>query len=113
MLTCSARDRLNHVLHIAAVVQLRHDTEGRAYFRRKRAEGKGGLESSAADLTPHVGTSDQPQPGPTASTLPPARVPSPPRAASAAATPRRRTRGVKTQRPTGRTVLTPTNAGAP
>jgi transposase len=111
--------RLNHVLHIAAVVQLRHDTAGRAYFRRKRAQGKGGLEamrclkrrlsdavyrqlvadslalgtdhgwagpgghsgatltSSAADLTPHVGTSDQPQPGPAASTLPPARVPSP------------------------------------
>jgi transposase len=113
--------RLNHVLHIAAVVQLRHDTAGRAYFRRKRAEGKTGLEamrclkrrlsdavyrqlvadadaghrqqeneagpgghsgatlqSSAADLTPHVGTSDQPQPGPAASTLPPARVPSAP-----------------------------------
>jgi hypothetical protein len=149
--------RLNHVLHIAAVVQLRHDTAGRAYFRRKRAEGKGGLEamrclkrrlsdavyrqllndadarhhpteteagpgghsgatltSSAADLTPHVGTSDQPQPGPAPSTLPPAPVPStPPPAAPAAASPRRRARGVKTQRPTGRTVLTPTSAGAP
>ena len=33
---------LNHVLHIAAVVQLRNDTPGWAYFRRKRAEGKGG-----------------------------------------------------------------------
>jgi len=38
--------RLNHVLHIAAVVQLHHDTEGRAYFRRKQAEGKGGLEAT-------------------------------------------------------------------
>jgi len=71
------------------------------------------LASSAADLTPHVGTSDQPQPGPAASTLPPARVPAPPRAASAAAKPRRRAGGGKTQRPTGRTVLTPTSAGTP
>jgi len=101
--------RLNHVLHIAAVVQLRNDTPGRAYFRRKRAAGKTGLEairclkrrlsdavyrqlaadarthepdagpgghcgaslqSSAADLTPRVGTSDQPQPGPAPTTLP-------------------------------------------
>src|SRR3954470_23250983 len=33
--------RLNHVLHIAAVVQLRSDTPGRAYYRRKRAAGTG------------------------------------------------------------------------
>jgi transposase len=32
--------RMNHVLHIAAVVQIRHDTEGRAYYRRKLAESK-------------------------------------------------------------------------
>ena len=32
--------RINHVLHIAAVCQLRHDTEGRAYHRRKVAAGK-------------------------------------------------------------------------
>jgi len=105
--------RMNHVLHIAAIVQLRNDTEGRAYFRRKVAAGKtrmealralkrrlsdvlyrrlvadartrdldaksrglindgtgpGGhcgatQESSAADLPPHVDTSDQPLPGP-------------------------------------------------
>lgn len=108
--------RLNHVLHIAAVVQLRNDTAGRAYIRRKRAAGKTGpeairclkrrlsdavyrrlvtdakrrrdtvhdavheagpgghcgasLPSSAADLTPRIGTSDQPQPGPASSTLP-------------------------------------------
>jgi hypothetical protein len=92
---------------MAAFVQLRHDTEGRAYYRRKLAAGKtpmeamrclkrrlsdvvyrqlvadaargqeagpGGhrgatLESSAADLTPHIGTSDQPQPGPAPATL--------------------------------------------
>ena len=32
--------RLNHVLYIAAVCQIRHDTPGRAYYRRKLAEGK-------------------------------------------------------------------------
>jgi transposase len=32
--------RLNHVLYIAGIVQLRHDTPGRAYYRRKRAAGK-------------------------------------------------------------------------
>jgi transposase len=109
--------RMNHVLHIAAIVQLRHDTEGRAYFRRKVAAGKtrmealrclkrrlsdvlyrrlvadaqrgdlaagdtgpGGhcgatQESSAADLSPHVGTSDKPLPGPaTATVRPPIRT---------------------------------------
>ena len=111
---------MNHVLYIAAFVQLRHDTPGRAYYRRKLAAGKtpmeamrclkrrlsdavyrqlladaqrheqtsgagsGGhsgatLTSSAADLTPHIGTSDQPQPEPAPATLPgpqPARHPS-------------------------------------
>jgi transposase len=32
--------RINKVLHIMAVVQLRHDTLGRAYYRRKIAAGK-------------------------------------------------------------------------
>lgn len=32
--------RMNHVIHMAAVVQLGGDTEGRAYFRRKVAAGK-------------------------------------------------------------------------
>ena len=31
---------LNHVIHIAAVTQLRHDTSGRAYYDKKIAEGK-------------------------------------------------------------------------
>jgi transposase len=105
--------RMNHVLHIAAINQLRHDTEGRAYLPRKVAAGKtprmealralkrklsdvlysrlvadaqtrdltgddtgpGGhcgatQESSAADLPPHIGTSDQPLPGPARPTLP-------------------------------------------
>ncbi|WP_457252740.1 IS110 family RNA-guided transposase [Pedococcus sp. P5_B7] len=37
--------RVNHVIHIAAITQLRLDTDGRAYFRRKRAEGKKPLEA--------------------------------------------------------------------
>ncbi|HEU4540360.1 MAG TPA: IS110 family transposase, partial [Jiangellaceae bacterium] len=32
--------RINHMIHIAAVTQIRLDTEGRAYYRRKRADGK-------------------------------------------------------------------------
>jgi transposase len=147
--------RLNHVLYMAAFVQLRHDTDGRAYYRRKLAAGKtpmeamrclkrrlsdvvyrqlladetarqerqveagpGGhrgatLTSSAADLTPHIGTSDQPQPGPAPTTLRPAPAASTPGAASTAAPTRRRARGVNVQRLTGRTTLTPTSAGAP
>ena len=37
--------RINHMIHIAAVTQLRLDTDGRAYYRRKRAEGKKPLEA--------------------------------------------------------------------
>jgi len=37
--------RLNHVLHIAAIVQIRHDTQGRAYYRRKLAESKTPMEA--------------------------------------------------------------------
>jgi transposase len=37
--------RINRVLHIMAVVQLRHDTEGRAYYRRKLADGKTSMEA--------------------------------------------------------------------
>jgi transposase len=36
---------MNHVLHVAAIVQLRNDTEGRAYYRRKLAAGKTPLEA--------------------------------------------------------------------
>ncbi len=113
--------RMNHVLHIAAIVQIRHDTEGRAYYRRKLAAGKNPLEalrclkrrisdavyrqlladarhrraagrtgpgghcgaslqSSAADLPPHIDTSDQPLPGPAQPTLPRATAPANPSA---------------------------------
>ena len=37
--------RLNHVLYIAAFVQLRNDTDGRAYYRRKLAAGKTPMEA--------------------------------------------------------------------
>ncbi len=37
--------RINHMIHIAAVTQIRLDTEGRASYRRKRAEGKKPLEA--------------------------------------------------------------------
>jgi transposase len=142
--------RLNHVLYIAGIVQLRHDTTGRAYYRRKLAAGKtpmeamrclrrrlsdavyrqlaadaqppsstgpGGhpgasLTSSAAGLSPDTGTSDQPLPGPAHPTLPPPSH-APQAMAPAGATPRRRTRGVNVERPTGRTTLTPTSAAAP
>src|SRR5450755_4836692 len=40
--------RINHVLHIMAVVQLRNDTLGRAYYRRKLAAGKTSMEALRA-----------------------------------------------------------------
>lgn len=35
---------MNHVLHIAAIVQTRHGAPGRAYDRRKLAAGKSPME---------------------------------------------------------------------
>ncbi len=147
--------RLNHVLHIAAIVQIRHDTAGRAYYRRKLADGKTPMEalrclkrrlsdavyrqlvsdatpqtattgetgpgghsgassqSSAADLyTPVIGSSDQPLPGPAIRRYPrprPMRSPARPRLSRPT---RRRAGAVKVERPTGRTTLTATSAGA-
>ena len=37
--------RMNRVLHIAATTQIRNDTPGRAYYRRKIAEGKTPMEA--------------------------------------------------------------------
>src|SRR2546429_102081 len=37
--------RINRVLHLMAIVQLRHDTEGRAYYRRRVAAGKTTMEA--------------------------------------------------------------------
>jgi transposase len=147
--------RLNHVLHIATIVQLRNDTAGRAYFRRKLTEGKTSMEamrcvkrrlsdvvyrqlvadaaagkpmtdragsgghlgatqqSSAADLTPDIGSSDQPQPEPAPATLTAARATYQPPGSGNSRQPRRRVGGVNVERPTGRTTLTPTSTGAP
>ena len=40
--------RINRVLHIMAIVQLRNDTEGRASYRRKLAAGKTPMEAIRA-----------------------------------------------------------------
>jgi transposase len=37
--------RINRVLHVMAIVQLRNDTPGRAYYRRKLAAGKSSMEA--------------------------------------------------------------------
>lgn len=37
--------RVNHMIHIAAISQIRLDTDGRAYYLRKRAQGKRPLEA--------------------------------------------------------------------
>ena len=149
--------RLNHVLHIAAIVQIRHDTEGRAYYRRKLAESKTPMEAlrclkrrlSDAVYRQLVADADTPaqtsaaESGPgralggvftiqrgrpvhpghrlfgsatsrtrtTDATADPAplRTPARPRLPSP---PRRRAGAVKVERPTGRTTLTATSAGA-
>ena len=41
-----AGDRqLNHALHMMALSQIRHDTDGRVYYQRKRADGKSHKEA--------------------------------------------------------------------
>ena len=49
---------MNHMIHIAAISQIRLDTDGRAYYRRKRAEGKTTPRSDplpqAPDLRRHL-----------------------------------------------------------
>ncbi len=47
-LSRSGNRRINRVLHIMAIVQLRHDTAGRAYYRRRLAEGKTPMEAMRA-----------------------------------------------------------------
>jgi transposase len=41
----SGNRTLNRVLYTLAITQIRADTEGRAYYLRKRAEGKTGREA--------------------------------------------------------------------
>jgi transposase len=95
--------RINRALHLMAVVQLRNQTPGRAYYnmrkaggmpsmmamralkrrlsnvvfarmpagqKRREAAGPGGqpgttTDSSVTDLTPDIGSSEKPRPGPT------------------------------------------------
>jgi hypothetical protein len=71
------------------------------------------LESSAADLTPVLGSSDKPLPGPALPTLLPAPAGGKTTGPGTAATPRRPAGGVSVQRPTGRTALTPTSVAEP
>ncbi|MEH1129567.1 IS110 family transposase [Micromonospora sp. CPCC 206061] len=47
--------RINRVLHIMAVVQLRHDTPGRAYYQRRLAEGKTTMEALRPRLSIGIG----------------------------------------------------------
>ncbi|GAB3047136.1 hypothetical protein GCM10027053_01180 [Intrasporangium mesophilum] len=70
-------------------------------------------QSSAADLsTPVIGSSDQPLPGPAGTTLPAPQTHAKAAAGSAPSSLRRRAEAVKVQRPTGRTNVTATSAGA-
>jgi transposase len=46
--------RMNHMIHIAATTQIRHDTDGRAYYRRKIAAGKSPRRSDALPQAPHL-----------------------------------------------------------
>jgi transposase len=122
---------------MAGIVQFRHDTPGRACYRRKLAAGKTSMEatrclrrrlsdavyrqltadaraledtgpgghsgatllSSAADLPPGIGTSDQPLPGPAHPTLATTSAAVNPWRPGIAATPRQRAGGVNVQRP--------------
>ena len=71
------------------------------------------LKSSAADLTPVIGSSDKPLPGPAIPTLPQGPDAGEASEPGTAATPRRRAGGVNVERTAGRTTLTPTNGVAP
>jgi transposase len=141
--------RINHVLYMAGIVQLRNDTQGRRYYRRRLAEGKTSMEamrclrrrlsdvvyrqlvqdatrkagpgghsgastsSSAADLTPVIGSSDQPLPDPRTRRY--SRPPQPGRHQVREQAPHRSRAPGGCQRgaPAGRTALTPTSAAAP
>ena len=47
-LSRSGNRRINRALHIMAVAQLRHNTPGRAYLRRRLSEGKTPMEAMRA-----------------------------------------------------------------
>ena len=47
--------RINRVLHVMAIVQIRHQTEGRAYYQRKLAAGKTRPGSPGSSLPWRIG----------------------------------------------------------
>ncbi|WP_167354263.1 transposase [Nocardia kruczakiae] len=47
-LSRAGKRKINRVLHIMAIVQLRHQTAGRVYYDGKRAAGKTSMESMRA-----------------------------------------------------------------
>jgi len=118
--------RMNHMIHIAMRCLNRRISD--ALYRQLLADartsragqvdaGPGGHrgashQSSAAGSHPHTGTSDQPLPGPAPTTLPAGTTAAHPRPGSAPKPRRRRAGAVKVERPTGRTTLTATSAGA-
>jgi transposase len=88
-------DALRRRLSDVVYRQLVHDAAVRAI----REAGPGGhsgasMSSSAADLTPVIGSSDQPLPGPAQPTLPPHADPGNPDRPGTGAPPRRRAAGV-------------------
>jgi len=44
----AATGQRNHAIHLAAVTQIAHDTPGRDYYLRKRAEGHNDKEAMRA-----------------------------------------------------------------
>jgi transposase len=114
--------RINHVLYIAGIVQLRNDTPGRAYYRGKLQQAKTSMEAMRClrrrlsdavyrQLVTDAAARRAAQQTSAAALPSSSAAPATP-AAPAAATSRRRAGGVNVERPTGRTTLTPTRAGA-
>lgn len=111
---------------MAGIVQLRNDTPGRACYRHKLQQSKTSMEAMRAlrrrlsDAVYRQLVTDaacraarQASPGePSVPELPSSAAGPIAPAAPAAATSRRRAGGVNVERPTGRTTLTPTSAGA-
>jgi transposase len=119
--------RINPVLYIAGITQLRNDTTGRAYCRRKLQQSKTSMEAMRAlrrrlpdaayrqlvtDAARRRATQQASPAKPSAAVPPssPAALATP--AAPAAATTRRHAGADNAERPTGRTTLTPASAGA-
>lgn len=66
--------RMNHMIHIAAISQIRLDTDGSAYYRRKRAEARSHSKrsdaSSAESPTPFTASSSKTHNAPPSRTWP-------------------------------------------